>query len=126
MVSFVKQSWQDTIHKKKTKKTNTQHKARFSKKKQKTQKNKKLNSPLVSNKCLCVFVNMLYGDATRDLSCSLWNMLDGTSHNRDEEPSGIQVSACLLQTLLKKKNNNNPKKSRKLKKNFHTQQMLFK
>lgn len=46
---------------------------------------------------------MLYGDATRDLSCSLWNMLDGTSHNRDEEPSGIQVSACLLQTLLKKK-----------------------
>lgn len=53
--------------------------------------------------CLHVFVNMLYRDAARDLSCHLWNTLEGTSHNRDEEPSGIQVPDCLLQTLLKKK-----------------------
>lgn len=53
--------------------------------------------------CLHVFVNMLYRDAARDLSCHLRNTLEGTSHNRDEEPSGIQVPDCLQQTLLEKK-----------------------
>lgn len=96
-------------------KINTHNKATSSK------KTKNLNPPFVSNRRLRVFVNMLYSNAACDLSCYRWNMLDGTSHNRDEEPSGIQVFACLLQTLLKKKK----KAPENLKKCSHPQQMPF-
>lgn len=60
-----------------------------------------------------MFVNKLYRDAARDLSCYLWCMLNGTSHNRDDKPSGIQVSACLLKTLLKKKKKKAPENKKK-------------